>query len=37
MYPSPKRYINNLENPIDKIAIRDIKKAYRVVNKMHDN
>lgn len=37
MYPSPKRYINNLENPIDKTAIIDIKKAYKVVNKMHDN
>mgnify|MGYP003683558539 CR=1 FL=1 len=37
MYPSPKRYINNLENPIDKKAISDIKKAYKIVNKIHDN
>ena len=36
MYPNPKKYINNFENPVDLVAINDIKKAYKIVNKVHD-
>jgi hypothetical protein len=37
MYPSPRKYINNLTNPVDKESISILKKSYKILNKYHED
>jgi hypothetical protein len=37
MYPNPRKYINNLTNPVDNESIDIIKKSYKILNKSHES